>query len=149
MGASSSIVTNQVFISFNKSCNNELREKCINHINELGYNIINKDYIYEYINKGLSDFSKIDEIKYHILSSKYIIQFVSSESLKCNFQAFIEDICFNNNKNIIYLFQDEELLPIRNSAMKRFINNQPSYPCFDHSSIEYSLQKIKKKLISD
>ena len=149
MGASSSIVTNQVFISFNKSCNNELREKCINHIKTLDYNIINKDYIYEYINKGLSDFSKIDEIKNHILSSKYIIQFVSSETIKCNFQAYIDDISFKNNKNIIYLFLDEDLLPIRNSAMKQFVNNRPSYPCFNHSSIEYSLQQIKKKLLSD
>ena len=115
----------------------------------MDYNIINKDYIYEYINKGLSDFSKIDEIKNHILSSKYIIQFVSSETIKCNFQAYIDDISFKNNKNIIYLFLDEDLLPIRNSAMKQFVNNRPSYPCFNHSSIEYSLQQIKKKLLSD
>ena len=73
--------------------------------------------------------------------------FISSGTLKSNIQSFIDYVSCQNNKKIIYLILEPELLPLRNNGIKLFVGKFPSYPCFDNTSCEYSLRKIKDLLI--
>lgn len=144
MGASESLIRNNIFVSVDTTCSKEIKNAYISKINEYGYTIINQDYIdnteYHLYNKT--------EITNHILIADYIVMFISSGTLKSNIQSFIDYISCQNNKRKIYLILEPELLPLRNNGIKLFVGKFPAYPCFDNSSCDYSLRKIKHLLMN-
>jgi hypothetical protein len=148
MGASTSITSiigkNNIFISFNKSCDDQLKQNCIDFIIKLNYNIINLDYI----NDDKLNFIEMDNIKNNILSCQYVIQFISNDTLQSNYQSYIDKIITENNIKLIYLIMDNQLLPLNCRGIRTFIGTNPSYPCFDKSTINYSFNKIKAILSS-
>ena len=144
MGASNSIIGNNVFISFNKSCDDQLKQNCIDCIKKLNYNVINLNYI----NDDKLNFIEMDNIKNDILSCQYVIQFISKYTLQSNYQSYIDKIINENKVKVIYLILDNQLLPLNCKGIRTFIGTNPSYPCFDKSTINYSFNKIKAILSS-
>ena len=143
MGASSSLVGKNVFVSFEQTCDEDLKQQFINHIESLSYSVINKDFI----NQTKLTFIEMSDTKSQLLIANYIVIFISKNTIKSYMQNFIDHVSTQNNKKIIYMIMEENLLPVRNAAIKNFIGNNISYPCYNKDTIEYSLNKLSNKFV--
>ena len=143
MGASSSVVGKNVFVSFEQTCDENLKQQFINHIESLSYHVINK----EFINQANLSFIETDDIKSQILIANYVLIFISKNTINSHTQIFVDHVSTQNNKNIIYMIMEESFLPVRNPAIKKFIGNNVSYPCYNQNTIEYSLNKLSNKFV--
>lgn len=143
MGASSSVVGKNVFVSFEQTCDENLKQQFINHIESLYYCVINKDFI----NQANLSFIEADDIKRQILIANYVVIFISENTINSHAQIFVDHMSTQNNKKIIYMIMEENFLPVRNPAIRKFIGNNTSYPCYNKNTIEYSLNKLSSKLV--
>jgi len=137
MGASGSIHTNSklVYVSFDKTCSDKIKNICVSKLSEHDYTIKNSD--------TSRDESYDEEYKKNIIeSSNYILIFISKDTLQSSNQAYDIDISLKKKKSIIYLITDYDFIPEKNSGIKSFIGLSKWLPCYDKSSVNSSFENI-------
>jgi hypothetical protein len=119
MGASGSVQSNPdntIYISYDNNCDPEYKDLCIEKLTTKGYTILSNN-------------------KNYIIGAKYVFIFISGHTIKSALQSRDINICFENNKPIIYLITDRDYLPSINASIYNFISGNSYYPFYDKDTV--------------
>jgi len=154
MGASSSILTLDVYISFPQQ--NYYVDQLKRNLKILNYSIMDSSIIIH----SMKD-SSITEISKYIVSiinkTKYIFICISPETIRSIIQTIEmnelnETMILNSNfdsKKIIYLMTNENYTPVTNRELKSIIQQNIWFPLYDEETFFQTNNKLTTLLLNN
>jgi len=148
MGSASSIINNDIYISYEKS--NQNIEIFKNNLQCLNYSILDSSLL---LNRDNT--ISIQELKYQMMILLEKTQFIFICINQNFFSSYTQNLEYNEIKNfqnkhkIIYLIIDNCFTPNNNNIVKMFIGSEKWYPLYDDESIKSSTDSIKTFISSN